>query len=68
MDMADIAVDPHFIFREAVTTVGETPMQNLIAKLSVTPGLLRHEGRAKDADGDDIRKNGWENSQVAQNG
>ena len=67
MDMADIAVDPHFIFREAVTTVGETPMQNLIAKLSVTPGLLRHEGRAKDADGDDIRINGWENSQGAQN-
>lgn len=59
MNMADIAVDPHFLFREAVTMVGETPMQNLIAKLSVTPGLLRHEGRAKNADGDDIRKNGW---------
>jgi hypothetical protein len=39
--------------------VGETPMQNLIAKLSATPGLLRHEGRDKNADGDDIRKNGW---------
>ena len=67
MDMADIAVDPHFLFREAVTTVGETPMQNLIAKLSVTPGLLRHEGRAKNADGDDIRKNGWSQTDGAEN-
>ena len=59
MSMADIAVDPHFISREAVTIVGETPMQNLIAKLSATPGVLRHEGRSQNADGDDIRKNGW---------
>ena len=59
MNMADIAVDPHFISREAVTIVGETPMQNLIAKLSATPGVLRHEGRSQNADGDDIRKNGW---------
>jgi hypothetical protein len=64
--MADIAVDPHFLFREAVTTVGETPMQNLIAKLSVTPGLLRHEGRGKDADGEDIRKNGWNQKDGAE--
>ena len=67
MNMADIAVDPHFLFREAVTMVGETPMQNLIAKLSATPGLLRHEGRAKNADGDDIRKNGWSQTDGAEN-
>ena len=59
MDMADIATDPHFIFREAVTLVGETPMQNLIARLSKTPGELRHEGRPQDADGEEIRRNGW---------
>ena len=59
MNMADIATDPHFIFREAVTMVGETPMQNLIARLSKTPGELRHEGRPQDADGEEIRKNGW---------
>jgi hypothetical protein len=40
--------------------VGDTPMQNLIARLSRTPGELRHPGRALDADGDDIRKKGWE--------
>ncbi|MFM8481900.1 MAG: CaiB/BaiF CoA transferase family protein [Actinomycetota bacterium] len=58
-DMADIAGDEHFRFREAVTTVGDTPMQNLIARLSATPGELRHEGRALDADGDEIRRHGW---------
>lgn len=59
-DMADIANDEHFRFREAITTVGTTPMQNLIARLSATPGELRHEGRALDADGDQIRRHGWD--------
>ena len=58
-DMADIAQDEHFRFREAITVVGDTPMQNLIAQLSATPGILRHVGRDLDQDGDDIRKNGW---------
>lgn len=60
LDMADIAKDPHYLARQAIVEVGDTPMQNLIAKLSRTPGLLRHEGRAKDADGDEIRAKGWE--------
>ena len=60
LDMADIARDPHFLAREAITTVGRTPMQNLIARLSATPGELRHEGRALDADGEAIREHGWE--------
>jgi len=59
LDMADIAVDPHYAAREALVTVGDTPMQNLIAKLSKTPGELRHEGRALDADGDHIRNHLW---------
>lgn len=60
LDMADIAKDPHYLARQAIVEVGDTPMQNLIARLSRTPGLLRHEGRAKDADGDEIRAKGWE--------
>ena len=36
-----------------------TPMQGLIAKLSATPGALRWQGRAKDADGATIREKGW---------
>lgn len=58
-DMADIAADEHFRFRQAITVVGQTPMQNLIARLSATPGVLRHEGRDLDQDGPDIRENGW---------
>jgi crotonobetainyl-CoA:carnitine CoA-transferase CaiB-like acyl-CoA transferase len=58
-DMADIAVDPHFAARGAITTVGDTPMQGLIAGLSATPGVLRWPGRPLDADGDAIRRDGW---------
>jgi crotonobetainyl-CoA:carnitine CoA-transferase CaiB-like acyl-CoA transferase len=60
LDMADIARDPHFRAREAVVEVGDTPMQNLIARLSRTPGRLRHPGRPLDADGDEVRRKGWE--------
>jgi crotonobetainyl-CoA:carnitine CoA-transferase CaiB-like acyl-CoA transferase len=59
MDMADIAADPHFQHREAMTDVAGTPMQNLIARLSATPGRLRWPGRSLDADGADIREHGW---------
>ncbi len=59
MDMADIFADEHFVAREAVTAVGDTPMQSLIARLSTTPGELRWPGRPLDADGPAIRENGW---------
>ncbi len=59
MDMADIAVDEHYAARDAIVNVEGTPMQGLIAKLSQTPGVLRWQGRSIDADGDDIRANGW---------
>ena len=59
MTMAEIAVDPHFAARQAIAIVGATPMQGLFASLSMTPGELRWEGRALDADGAEIRKNFW---------
>lgn len=59
MDMADIAADPHYAARDAVVDVDGTPMQGLIAKLSATPGVLRWAGRALDADGDEVRRDGW---------
>ncbi len=59
MTMADISADPHYAAREAIAHVDGTPMQGLIAKLSETPGALRWQGRPLDADGDDIRANGW---------
>mgnify|MGYP003341438061 FL=1 len=59
LDMADIATDPHFAEREAIVNVGGTPMQNVIAKLSRTPGRLKWHGRGLDADGPEIREKGW---------
>ncbi|MGB0111719.1 MAG: CoA transferase [Ilumatobacteraceae bacterium] len=59
LDMADIAVDPHYAARGSIADVDGTPMQGLIARLSATPGSLRWTGRSLDADGDDIRHDGW---------
>jgi len=58
-DMADIATDEHYAARQMIETVGTTPMQGLLASLSHTPGVLRWEGRALDADHEEIAKNGW---------
>ena len=54
-----IRSDPHVAARGTIALVGDTPMQTLIARLSATPGALRWPGRRLDADGDDIRANGW---------
>ena len=59
LDMADISIDPHYAARGAIVELDGTPMQGLVAALSETPGVLRWAGRHIDADGDDIRANGW---------
>ena len=59
LDMSEIARDAHYAARHAIVDVGGTPMQGLVAKLSATPGALRWAGRALDADGDAIRRDGW---------
>ncbi|WP_394938578.1 CaiB/BaiF CoA transferase family protein [uncultured Ilumatobacter sp.] len=63
LDMADIAVDPHYANRGAIEVVADefdgTPMQSLIARLSATPGAIRWVGRGLDADGDEITATGW---------
>ena len=59
MSMEDIANDPHYAHREAIVELDGTPMQGLIAKLSETPGVLNWRGKERNADGDDIRANGW---------
>ena len=63
-DMSDIATDPHYAARNMIQIVGDTPMQGLIAALSKTPGVLRDEGHALDADHDDIATNGWKNNTI----
>jgi crotonobetainyl-CoA:carnitine CoA-transferase CaiB-like acyl-CoA transferase len=62
MSMADIADDPHYAARRAIVELDGTPMQGLIARLSATPGVLRWQGRPSDADGDQVRRQGWETS------
>ena len=58
-DMSDIAADPHFAARNMIQVVGDTPMQGLIAALSITPGELRWEGRPNNSDNEEIVINGW---------
>lgn len=60
LDMHDIAHDPHYAARDAIVRVEGTPMQALVARLSKTPGSVKWRGRARDADGDAIRRHGWE--------
>jgi crotonobetainyl-CoA:carnitine CoA-transferase CaiB-like acyl-CoA transferase len=55
MTMKDIATDEHYRSRGAIVELDGVPMQGLIARLSVTPGVLRWAGRELDADGDAIR-------------
>lgn len=59
LDMADIAIDPHYAARDAIVTIEDTPMQGVLAKLSATPGEVRWVGRGPDADGAALRANGW---------
>jgi crotonobetainyl-CoA:carnitine CoA-transferase CaiB-like acyl-CoA transferase len=49
-DMADIAADPHVKERDALVEVDGIPMQGLVARLSRTPGRIRHAGRPLGAD------------------
>jgi crotonobetainyl-CoA:carnitine CoA-transferase CaiB-like acyl-CoA transferase len=45
MNMAELLADPHAIAREILIEVDGNPMQNLIARLSTTPGRIRWAGR-----------------------
>ena len=59
LDIAEVTADPHVVARGSMVELDGTPMQGLVARLSATPGVLRWQGRAIDADGDDIRARGW---------
>ena len=52
--MADIAADPHLAARAAIVDVGGVPMQNVIARLSATPGGVRFAARPLGADTADV--------------
>lgn len=48
--MADVAADPHVAERGAIVDVDGIAMQGLVARLSRTPGRIRHVGRPLGAD------------------
>jgi crotonobetainyl-CoA:carnitine CoA-transferase CaiB-like acyl-CoA transferase len=52
--MADLLADPHIAARDAVVTVDDVRMPGLVARLSRTPGEIRHAGRALGADTDAV--------------
>ena len=58
-DVADLLADPHVIARETITRVddeelGPVRMQNVLFRMSETPGSIRFTGRALGADTDAI--------------
>jgi crotonobetainyl-CoA:carnitine CoA-transferase CaiB-like acyl-CoA transferase len=54
LDMRDIFNDPHFRARKIITEVDGIAMQNVVARLSKTPGVIRHPGRKFGADTEEI--------------
>jgi crotonobetainyl-CoA:carnitine CoA-transferase CaiB-like acyl-CoA transferase len=50
MTMGEVCDDPHLVAREAIVEVDGVPMQNVVARLSATPGAIRWAGRALGAD------------------
>lgn len=59
LDTKGIVDDPHARARDLVIEVDGMPMQNVVARLSATPGKVRWAGRPHDADGAQIRELGW---------
>ena len=53
--MADLVNDPHVQARRALIEVDGVLMQAPVARMSRTPGEVRHAGRALGADDDEVR-------------
>ncbi|HLS77726.1 MAG TPA: CaiB/BaiF CoA-transferase family protein, partial [Nocardia sp.] len=71
----DMFADPHFAARDAIVRIahpefGELPMQNVVPKLSVTPGAVRHAGPALGSHNDEIYRGvlGLDEDSVAELG
>jgi crotonobetainyl-CoA:carnitine CoA-transferase CaiB-like acyl-CoA transferase len=50
LDMAEIFRNEHFRARQMITEIDGVFMQNVVARLSKTPGSIRHVGRPQGAD------------------
>jgi crotonobetainyl-CoA:carnitine CoA-transferase CaiB-like acyl-CoA transferase len=53
-NMRDIFADEHLAARGTIAEVGGIKMQNVVARMSKTPGEIRHPGRAYGADTDEV--------------
>ena len=58
-DMSDIFRDEHFRARHMITKVGGVAMQNIVARLSKTPGAVRSVGRPFGADQEGVLSQFW---------
>ncbi len=56
LDMKDIFADEHYAAREMIAEVDGITMQNVVARLSKTPGKLKHAGRPFGADTDRVMR------------
>ena len=54
LDMSQLAADPHIVEREAFVEVDGLVQQNVVARLSATPGTVRWVGRDEGADNADL--------------
>jgi len=59
LTVGQLSADAQVVSRGMVSEVDGVPMQGLLARLSATPGALRWAGRELDADGPEIRADGW---------
>jgi crotonobetainyl-CoA:carnitine CoA-transferase CaiB-like acyl-CoA transferase len=67
-DMSDVAADPHVVEREALVRVGELTMQNVVARLSKTPGSIEGPGPRLGQHRDEILAELGERCETTQSG
>lgn len=72
-DIAGVMADPQYQALDTITTVcdedfGELRMQNVLFRMSETPGAIRFAGRAHGADTDEVLRNrlGLDTDQITQ--
>jgi crotonobetainyl-CoA:carnitine CoA-transferase CaiB-like acyl-CoA transferase len=54
LDMKDIFSDEHYAARGMIAEVDGVTMQDVVARMSKTPGKLKHAGRAFGADSERV--------------
>jgi crotonobetainyl-CoA:carnitine CoA-transferase CaiB-like acyl-CoA transferase len=59
-DIAQLCEDPHVVARQVFVAPDGVTMPGPVARLSRTPGGIRHPGRPLGADTDAIRHHGWD--------